>query len=56
MEQSRKIGASMLYRMYLRWAEIEGFSVEQLDYQEADEAGIKDVSFIIKGENRLMDI
>lgn len=43
--------ANMLYRMYLRWAEIEGFSVEQLDYQEAEEAGIKDVSFIIKGEN-----
>ncbi len=43
--------ASMLYRMYLRWAEREGFSVETLDYQDGDEAGIKDVSFIIKGEN-----
>lgn len=43
--------ASMLYRMYLRWAEREGFSVEILDYQEGDEAGLKDVSFIIKGEN-----
>ncbi len=43
--------ASMIYRMYLRWAEREGFKVELLDYQEADEAGIKDVSFIIKGEN-----
>jgi peptide chain release factor 2 len=43
--------ASMLYRMYLRWAERKGFRVEELDYQSGDEAGIKDVSFIIKGEN-----
>jgi len=43
--------ASMLYRMYLRWAERKGFKVEVLDYQTGDEAGIKDVSFIIKGEN-----
>jgi len=43
--------ASMLYRMYLRWAERMGFKVEELDYQAGDEAGIKDVSFIIKGEN-----
>jgi peptide chain release factor 2 len=43
--------ANMLYRMYLRWAEREGYKVEELDYQTGDEAGIKDVSFIIKGEN-----
>ncbi len=43
--------ASMLYRMYLRWAERMGFKVEELDYQVGEEAGIKDVSFIIKGEN-----
>jgi len=43
--------ASMLYRMYLRWAERKGFKVELLDFQEGDEAGLKDVSFIIKGEN-----
>ncbi|MBD3788994.1 MAG: peptide chain release factor 2 [Campylobacterales bacterium] len=43
--------ASMLYRMYLRWAERHGFSVEVLDYQAGEEAGIKDASFIIKGEN-----
>ncbi len=43
--------AHMLYRMYLRWAEREGYKVEELDYQAGDEAGIKDVSFIIKGEN-----
>ncbi len=43
--------ASILYRMYLRWAERHGYKVEVLDYQEGEEAGIKDVSFIIKGEN-----
>ena len=43
--------ANMLYRMYLRWAERKGFKVEGLDYQAGEEAGIKDVSFIIKGEN-----
>ncbi|MBN2249152.1 MAG: peptide chain release factor 2 [Campylobacterales bacterium] len=43
--------ASMLYRMYLRWAERHGFKVEVLDYQAGEEAGIKDASFIIKGEN-----
>ena len=43
--------ASMLYRMYLRWAERRGFKVENLDYQAGEEAGIKDVSFIVKGEN-----
>ncbi|MBD3841029.1 MAG: peptide chain release factor 2 [Campylobacterales bacterium] len=43
--------ASMLYRMYLRWAERRGFKVEVLDYQAGDEAGIKDVSFIISGVN-----
>jgi len=43
--------ASMLYRMYLRWAERHGFKVEVLDYQPGEEAGIKDVSFMIKGEN-----
>ena len=43
--------AAMLYRMYLRWAERQGFKIELLDYQDGEEAGIKDVSFIIKGEN-----
>jgi peptide chain release factor 2 len=43
--------ASMLYRMYLRWAERRGFKVEILDHQSGDEAGIKDVSFIISGIN-----
>ena len=43
--------AEMLLRMYKRWAERRGFSVEILDYQAGEEAGIKDVSIIIKGEN-----
>jgi peptide chain release factor 2 len=43
--------AEMLLRMYKRWAERHGFKVDTLDYQVGDEAGIKDVSIIIKGEN-----
>ncbi len=43
--------AHMLYRMYLRWAERQGFKVEILDHQAGDEAGIKDVSFIVSGIN-----
>jgi len=43
--------AEMLLRMYKRWAERRNFSVEILDYQKGEEAGIKDVSIIIKGEN-----
>ncbi len=41
----------MLYRMYTRWASDIGFSVEELDYQEGDEAGIKSVTFQVDGEN-----
>jgi len=43
--------AEMLLRMYKKWAERRGFSVELLDYQAGEEAGIKDVSIIVKGEN-----
>jgi len=43
--------ASMIYRMYLRFCEREGFKAETLDFQEGDEAGLKDVSFIVRGEN-----
>ena len=43
--------AEMLLRMYKKWAENHNFSVEMLDYQKGDEAGIKDVSIMIKGEN-----
>ena len=41
----------MLYRMYTRWAERKGFSLEVLDYLDGDEAGIKSVTFQINGEN-----
>lgn len=43
--------ASMLYRMYLRFCEREGYKVEVLDFQEGDEVGLKDVSFLVSGEN-----
>lgn len=41
----------MLYRMYLRWANDSGFEVKELDFLEGDEAGIKSVTALIKGEN-----
>jgi len=43
--------ASMSYRMYNRWAERKGFSVEVLDYLDGDVAGIKAVTFQVNGEN-----
>ncbi len=43
--------AQMLYRMYTRWAADAGFSVEELDYQEGDEAGIKSVTLQVNGDN-----
>lgn len=43
--------AEMLLRMYVRWAERNGYKVEFLDYQEGDEAGIKSVTLYIAGEN-----
>ena len=43
--------ASMLYRMYTRWAERRGFSIEELDFLDGDEAGIKSVTFQVNGEN-----
>lgn len=42
---------SMLLRMYTRWAESKGFTVETVDYQAGDEAGIKSVTLLIKGYN-----
>ena len=43
--------AEMLYRMYTRWANKNGFDIKELDYLEGDEAGIKSVTFEITGEN-----
>jgi peptide chain release factor 2 len=41
--------AEMLLRMYLRWAERDGFEVEMLDRQEGEEAGIKSATFAVRG-------
>ena len=43
--------AEMLYRMYSRWATKNGYKVNELDYLEGDEAGIKSVTFEVTGEN-----
>ncbi|MBQ5320477.1 MAG: peptide chain release factor 2 [Oscillospiraceae bacterium] len=43
--------ASMLYRMYTRWAERHGFKYKILDYLDGDEAGIKSASILIEGYN-----
>jgi peptide chain release factor 2 len=42
--------AEMLMRMYLRWAEQQGFKTEVNDYQDGEEAGIKSATFTILGE------
>jgi peptide chain release factor 2 len=41
--------ANMLYRMYIRWCEKNGYKYEELDIQEGEEVGIKGVSILIKG-------
>lgn len=43
--------ASMLCRMYQRYAEKKGFSVTMLDFLDGEEAGLKSVTLEIKGEN-----
>ena len=43
--------AYMLYRMYMRWCEKKGYKVEEIDYQNGDEAGIKSVSVMVHGIN-----
>lgn len=42
--------AEMLLRMYLRWAERSGYATDILDYQQGEEAGIKSVTFLVKGD------
>jgi peptide chain release factor 2 len=42
--------ASMLYRLYMRWCERNNYKTKLLDYQDGDEAGIKDVSIEVKGD------
>lgn len=41
--------AEMLYRMYTRWASQNGYEVKELDYLEGEEAGIKSVTALVKG-------
>lgn len=41
----------MLYRMYCRYCEKQGFKVTELDFEDGDEAGLKSVSFKVDGEN-----
>ncbi len=41
----------MLLRMYTRWAENKNYKVEILDYLSGNEAGVKSVTLLIKGEN-----
>ncbi len=43
--------ASMLYRMYVRWAEQRNFKMQIVDFQDGDEAGLKSVTMIIRGAN-----
>ena len=40
----------MLYRMYTRWANANGYQVEELDYLAGEEAGIKSVTFLVSGD------
>ncbi len=43
--------AEMLYRMYTRWANDNGYAVKELDYLDGEEAGLKSVTFLVSGEN-----
>lgn len=43
--------ASMLYRMYMKWAASNDYDIELLDYLDGEEAGIKSVTFLVKGIN-----
>ncbi len=42
--------ADMLLRMYLRWAERQGFKTEMFDYQPGEEAGVKSATFAVNGD------
>lgn len=42
--------AEMLYRMYSRWANTNGYSIKELDYLDGEEAGLKSVTFLISGD------
>lgn len=40
----------MLYRMYIRWSNNHGYNIEELDYLDGEEAGIKSVTFLVSGD------
>lgn len=42
--------AEMLYRMYNRWATANGYTIQELDYLDGDEAGLKSVTFLVSGD------
>ncbi len=42
--------ASMLYRMYIRWGELNSYKVKHVDYQEGEEAGIKSATLEFEGD------
>lgn len=42
--------AEMLYRMYSRWAQDNSFNLEEIDYLDGEEAGLKSVTFLVSGE------
>ena len=43
--------ADMLYRMYLRWCNLKGYKVSELDFMEGDSVGVKSVTFLVEGIN-----
>ena len=42
---------NMLYRMYTKWCERNNMPIEVFDYQDGEEAGVKSVTFLVKGMN-----
>ena len=42
--------AEILYRMYTRWANANGYEVKELDYLDGEEAGLKSVTFLVSGD------
>ncbi len=42
--------ADMLLRMYLRYAELNRYDTEMIEYQEGDDAGLKSATFLVKGD------
>ena len=45
----------MLYRMYIRWCEINKYDYKIINYQDGDEVGIKDVALKLRGSLHLVN-